>query len=280
MILFSNESAHTLVMGIINITADSFYSFSRVQGIASIADRAAQMLSDGADILDLGAESTRPGSRGASLQHELDSLIPAIEVLHREFPTAAISVDTRKAKVAHEAILAGAAIVNDISGLELQGEASEMMKVLRESDAYYVLMHTKGTPDVMNIAPTYEDFWGELALYFKEKLAMLECAGIAKERIIVDPGIGFGKRNKHNLSILANLPRLKALGQPLLIGASRKGFIGRMLDDAPPEERLESTLAISSLCAWQGVDVVRVHDVKENKRAIRTIEAIKDVQPL
>lgn len=280
MIFFPDESARTLVMGIINITPDSFYSSSRVPDVSSAVKRAEQMLSVGADILDVGAESTRPGSTGTSPQYELDFLIPTVEALHREFPGVPISVDTRKAKVAREAIYAGAAVVNDVSGLRLEEEAPEMLAVLKESSVYYVLMHSKGTPETMNVDPTYEDFWDELTLFFKDKLAMLEYAGVSKERVIFDPGIGFGKRNKHNLSILANLPTLKAFGQPLLIGASRKGFIGRMLDDAPPEERLESTLAISALCAWQGVEIVRVHDVKENKRAVLTIEAIKDVQLL
>ena len=238
------------------------------------------MVRDGADILDMGAESTRPGSQAASLQYELDFLIPAVEAIHKELPDIPISVDTRKAEVARETILAGASIINDVSGLGLKEEAPAMLHVLQSSNVYYVLMHAKGTPDVMNIDPTYDDFWGELTAFFNDKLAMLENAGVAKERIILDPGIAFGKRNKHNLSILANLPRFKKFDLPLLIGASRKGFIGKALDDAPPEDRLESTLAITALCCWQNVDIVRVHDVLQNKRVIRMIEAIKDVEPL
>lgn len=277
---FLEKNTGTLVMGIINLTPDSFYASSRVPDAAAALDRAAAMIMDGADILDIGAESTRPGSHGVSLQYELDFLIPVIEVIHREFPHIPISVDTRKASVADQAISAGASVINDVSGLQLDSESSEMLRALQRSEAYYVLMHTRETPDVMNANTAYEDFWLELMSFFSDKLALLERANIKRERIILDPGIGFAKRSEHNLSILANLPRLKESGSPLLIGASRKGFLGSVLDDAPAEDRLEATLAISALCAWQDVDIIRVHDVPQNKRVVRMIKAIKDAKPL
>lgn len=267
-------------MGIINITRDSFYSSSRVANAAVAVERAAEMIRDGADILDLGAESTRPGSQAVSLRHELDFLIPAVDAIHKEFPNVPISVDTRKAQVANEAISAGASIINDVSGLGLPEEAPALLELLRRSDVYYVLMHTKGTPVVMNAAAVYADFWGELTAFFNDKLALLEGAGVARERIILDPGIGFAKQNIHNLNILANLSRFEPFALPLLIGVSRKGFIGKALGEAPPEDRLESTLAITALCTWQRVDIVRVHDVLQNRRAINMIGAIRDVQPL
>lgn len=273
---FLENNTETLVMGIINLTPDSFYASSRVSNVTAAVDRAAEMVIDGADILDIGAESTRPGSHGVSTEYELNFLIPVIEAVHKEFPHIPISVDTRKASVANKAISAGASVINDVSGLQLDDQVQEMLKVLQDSEVYYVLMHTRGTPDVMNADTLYEDFWRELGSFFSDKLAILENADIDRRRIIVDPGIGFAKQNEHNLSILAGLSKLKETGSPLLIGASRKGFLGKVLGNVPPEERLEGTLAISALCAWQGVDIIRVHDVSQNKRVIRMIKAIKD----
>jgi len=267
-------------MGIINITSDSFYASSRVAGVSEAAERAALMVKEGADMLDIGAESTRPGSRGVSAGHELDALIPVIEAIHNDFPNVPLSADTRRAAAAAEAIRAGASVINDVSGLLLDYEAPAMLKVLADSGAYYVLMHTRGTPDNMNDYAAYEDFWAELLGFFSDKIALLTSAGVAENRIIIDPGLGFAKRSEHNLNILANMPRLRALGRPLLIGASRKAFTGMAAANAPAEDRLESTLAVSALCAWQGADIIRVHDVAANKRVVRMIKAIKDVKPL
>jgi dihydropteroate synthase len=189
-------------------------------------------------------------------------------------------VDTRRAETARLSLEAGADIINDVSGLELPDEAPRMLKLLAETKAPYVLMHTKGTPDVMQISPHYDDFIGELIAFFEEKTALLERAGISRDRIILDPGAGFGKRTNDNINILANISSLRKFGLPLLIGVSRKGFIGRVLARAglesstAPEDCLEGTLAASAVCAMERVEITRVHDVKENRRVVEVVSAI------
>lgn len=272
----SLEFDRTLVMGILNITPDSFYPASRIsKGDAAFA-RAREMIEAGADILDIGAESTRPGSKAATLTVELESVIPLIKTIRREFPGIPLSIDTRKADVAMMAIEAGADIVNDVSGLELPQESERMLGFLGSAKVPYVLTHTQGTPDVMQINPVYDDLLTELLRFFRDKLSLLERSGVVRNRIILDPGIGFGKRYEDNLTILANLGRLRELNQPILIGASRKSFLGKTIGvgGSRPEECLEATLAVSALCAAEHVDIVRVHDVRENKRAVTMTNTI------
>ena len=273
--------ARTLIMGILNVTGDSFYGASRLSGVEESVGAALKMAEDGADILDIGAESTRPGSSAVPSDKEISSLIPVVDAVRRALPDVPISVDTRRAKTAEAAIEAGADIINDVSGLELPDEAPRMLKLLSQTTVPYVLMHTKGTPDVMQISPHYDDFISELMDFFEKKIAFLEKAGISRDRIILDPGIGFGKRTNDNVDILANISALKTFGLPLLIGASRKGFIGRVLkyagleSSAAPEDCLEGTIAVSAVCAMERVEIVRVHDVKENKRAVEVAGAIR-----
>ena len=265
----------TLVMGILNVNDDSFYGASRVATVESAVLRAAEMARQGADIIDIGAESTRPGSHGMAASEELDALVPVVRAVRYELANVPISVDTRKAEVAREAIAAGADIVNDVSGLELPEEAGPMMRVVAESGALYVLMHTKGTPETMQASTHYDDFLGELDAFFAQKLSQLTVAGVNKERIVLDPGVGFGKRLGDNLDILAHIPRLKAYRLPLLIGASRKGFIGRITSAGDAGQRLEGTLATTAVCAYEGVEIVRVHDVAENAKVAAMADAIR-----
>ncbi|MDR2780003.1 MAG: dihydropteroate synthase [Synergistaceae bacterium] len=264
-----------LVMGILNVTNDSFFAESRVAGEKEAIARAVSMARDGADIIDIGAESTRPGSHGVSEEAERGALLPVVRAVRRELPDIPISVDTRKAAVAETALEAGADIINDVSGLELPEEADRMASVTAASGAAYILTHTKGAPDVMQRNPYYDDPLSEIRDFFREKIALLESFGVSRDSLIIDPGIGFGKRVADNLAILANLEKFSVFGLPVLIGASRKGFIGAVggADDGP-ESRLGGTLAITALCALSGVSIVRVHDAAPNRRAADMITAI------
>ena len=280
MRLFEGRSlplGKTLVMGILNITNDSFYASSRVSGESDALARAVLMAGSGADIIDVGAESTRPGSRGVKKEAEADAVISVVRSIRRELPKMPISVDTRHASVASEAIEVGADMINDVSGLEPPGEAEAMTSLAARTGAAYVLTHTKGTPEVMQNAPEYEELIAELLDFFSKKIDILTSGGVARERVIIDPGIGFGKRVSHNMTILANLGKLSALEQPILIGASRKSFIGSVSGGAArndPAERLEGTLAVTSLVTIAGIDIVRVHDVTSNRRAVDMIAEI------
>ena len=276
--LFGNRKlpgGKTLIMGILNVNDDSFYAASRTLSIEDAIARAKAMAEAGADILDIGAESTRPGSAGIAAAEELEALIPVVETIRYEFSNLPISVDTRKARVAKEAIAAGADIVNDVSGLELSEEAGPMMRLVAETGVLYVLMHTKGTPETMQASPNYDDFLGELDAFFENKLKELNEAGVAQDRIVLDPGVGFGKRLNDNLDILAHIPSLKKYGLPLLIGTSRKGFIGRLTGRADAEKRLEGTLATTAICAYEGAEIVRVHDVAENAKVAALADAVR-----
>jgi dihydropteroate synthase len=267
----------TLVMGILNVTNDSFYAQSRAADEQDAVSRALSMANAGADIVDIGAESTRPGSRGIDPETEREALTPVIRAIRRELPVMPISADTRHAVTAAAAIEAGADIVNDVSGLGLPDEAPRMMSLLSETGAAYVLTHTKGTPDVMQRSPVYGDIISEIRAFFEEHIRALESTGVSREKLIIDPGIGFGKRAADNLTLLANVEKFYSFGLPVLVGASRKKFIGNAAggtakDD--PAERLEGTLAITSLCAAAGVNIVRVHDAAANRRTVDMIEAI------
>ncbi|MDR1514126.1 MAG: dihydropteroate synthase [Synergistaceae bacterium] len=284
MLLFGGRSlvfGRTLVMGILNMTADSFYGPSRLSTAGDALERAKLMASDGADIIDIGAESTRPGSQAAPADYEIAALIPAIEAIRSELPQIPISVDTRRAKTARLSLDAGADIINDVSGLDLPDESEEMIKLAAGSGAPYILTHTKGTPDIMQKDVYYENFWEELIDFFGKKLDLLSKSGVSMDRIILDPGVGFGKRRDDNIEIVANMSELKKFGLPVLIGVSRKGFIGRIYQLAGlesqtrPEDCLEGTLAITALCAVDGIDIVRVHDVKENRLVVEVADSIR-----
>jgi dihydropteroate synthase len=265
----------TLVMGILNANDDSFYPASRVSGASAAVARALEMASCGADIVDIGAESTRPGSKGLDERAELSAIVPVVSAVRGALPDIPISVDPRTATAAAESLRAGADIINDVSGLDLAEESDEMASLVAESGAAYVLMHTKGRPETMQISPEYDDFLGELLSFLEDRIKRLELAGVSRERIIIDPGIGFGKRLNDNLDILANLDMMKRFGLPVLIGASRKGFIGSVLGLPDPGDRLFGTAAVSALCADRGVEIVRVHDVLENRRTVDMIDAVR-----
>lgn len=268
-----NLSDHPLVMGIINITPDSFFASSRALDIDECVSRAMKMQEEGMDILDLGAESTRPGSEGVTEDVEMKRLVPVVRALRENGFRLPISVDTTKASVAGSAINAGADMINDISAGRMD---PGIMDVVASAGTPYVCMHMKGTPKTMQKNPRYEDLIGEIISFFEDRIAFAISRGVNLSKIILDPGIGFGKTPEHNLAILKNLESFKVLGRPLLIGHSNKSTIGKILDGATADDRLEGTLAITALCAWEGVSIVRVHDVRENARVIRMICAVKE----
>ncbi|MFN7015720.1 MAG: dihydropteroate synthase [Fimbriimonadales bacterium] len=261
----------TLVMGVLNATPDSFYDGGRYTTLEAALARAEQMLAEGADILDIGGESTRPGSQPVPEEEEIRRVIPLVEAIASRFPEATLSVDTTKSRVAQLALSAGACIVNDISGATFD---PRMLEVTAQAGALIVLMHIKGTPQTMQQNPTYDDVVAEVKATLHAHAQRALQAGIPHERIWLDPGIGFGKTVQHNLQLLRGLPELAALGFPVLVGTSRKSFIGHILGGLPPEERLEGTLATLALAVAWGADIVRVHDVKAAVRTVTVADAI------
>ena len=264
----------TKVMGILNLTADSFHPASRIAGTDELLHRAEGMLRDGADVLDIGAESTRPGASPLGEDAELDRLMPALKALREAFPEAVLSVDTYKGGVALAVAEAGLAdIVNDVGGFELD---PRMLECAARSGLPYVLSHIRGTPSDMQSAPDYDDLLSEMNAYFQRKLAEAEDAGLPRERIMLDPGLGFGKRMRDNLLILRELESLAVFGCPVLIGYSRKKFTGTATETADTEDRLSGTAAVSALIEGR-VQMTRVHDVRENRRALLMARAIREV---
>ena len=262
----------TRVMGIINITSDSFYEKSRKQTTEEILLAAEKMIQDGADILDIGGMSTRPGSDPIAESEEEKRILPAVKGIRENHPDIMISVDTYRANVAQKALDAGADIINDISGLAFD---PNLIEVIAQNRVPYILMHIRGTPKDMQKNPGYTNLIAEMMEYFKEKIDFLVAHHVDEDQILIDPGIGFGKRVEDNLEILQRMEEFKQLQKPVLIAASRKSFIGKVLSLDSPAERLEGTLAVTALCAWKDMDMVRVHDVKENVRIIQMVEAIK-----
>ncbi|HEX7847963.1 MAG TPA: dihydropteroate synthase [Chitinophagaceae bacterium] len=256
-----------LVMGIINVTPDSFYSGSRFANNDELLKKAEQMLKDGADILDIGGQSTRPGSEQLSAGEELERVLPAVESLHRNFPETFISIDTFYSKVATEAVNAGAAIVNDISGGTLD---KEMIGTVSSLKVPYVLMHIKGTPQTMQKEPHYENVTMEVLDFFIAKTADLQRNGI--HDIIIDPGFGFGKTIAHNFELLRNLDLFKMLKRPVLVGISRKSTIYKTLG-ATADEALNGTTVLNTIGLMNGAAILRVHDVKEAKEAVKLFQA-------
>ena len=262
-------SERTLVMGILNVTPDSFSDGGRFLDRATAVAHATLMVDDGADILDVGGESTRPGSAPVSADEELERVHPVIERLAELHPGVPISIDTRKAEVAAEALDAGATIVNDVSG----GADPAMFDVVRDREAAIVLMHMQGDPTTMQEAPHYDDVVGEVHEYLRQRIEAAELAGIDPERIAIDPGIGFGKGLDHNLELMHGVDALLDLGRPVMVGPSRKKFIGTILD-LPEEERVEGTVGAVVWMVARGAHLVRVHDVKVVVRAVRVSDAI------
>jgi dihydropteroate synthase len=264
-------SEKTFIMGILNITPDSFSDGGSFIKADTAVEHAINMVEEGADIIDIGGESTRPGSDAITVSEELERVIPVIEKLSGRIRVP-ISIDTYKAGVAQKAIDAGASIVNDISGLRSD---PDMPGVVSRNEVPVVIMHIKGTPKNMQTNPIYGNLIEEIIEYLGESIAIAEKAGIHDEKIIVDPGIGFGKTFEDNLEIIKELSKFKRLGKPLLIGTSRKAFIGKVLGDAPVGDRVEGTSAAVAISIMNGADIVRVHDVKEMKRVAIVSDAIK-----
>ena len=260
------------IMGIINLSPDSFYPDSRVPSVVAALKTAERMIEEGADYLDVGAESSRPGAKPISEEEELAIILPVIEQLCKNFPIP-VSVDSYKPGVAQKALEKGVSIVNDITGLR----HSEMAAIVAEYDAGVIIMHMQGSPESMQEDVHYDDCVSEIRHFLKQGIDIAEEAGIKPSRIWVDPGIGFGKKAEHNLEILANLESLVSLQKPLLLGVSRKSFIGKILD-LPVDERLEGSLATAVIGVMKGVKVLRVHDVKETYRAVKIASEVMKAQ--
>ena len=265
------EYDHVVVMGILNITPDSFYADSRVCSIDEVIKRAGQMLSDGAEILDIGGESTRPGSDSINPREEIARIVPVVEALRKEYPQSILSIDTYHAETAKATLASGADIINDISAMEYD---EKMIEVVVKNNAPVILMHTRGTPKNMQQNTEYGNVVEEVSKYLKERAEMLRGHNFPKEKIILDPGIGFAKNADQNLKLMQGLSEMTGSEYPVLLAASRKSTIGKVLGDIPPEARLAGTIATSCQAVYAGANMVRVHDVKENIQAIRMLEAI------
>jgi dihydropteroate synthase len=264
------ERDRVLLMGVINVTPDSFFPASRVLSPRLAVECAQRMVEDGADILDIGGESTRPGAASVSVDEELERVLPVIEKIHSECDVV-LSVDTTKADVAREALACGATIVNDTSALQAD---PDMAPLVAARSAYVVLMHMQGTPRTMQQAPHYDDVTAEVFEALRVRVQEATHCGIPRERIFIDPGIGFGKRLEHNLALLRNTDRFAATGLPVVVGVSRKSFLGDLLG-LPAAERLEGTLAAQAVAVALGADILRVHDVKEGRRAADTARRLR-----
>ncbi|MFA6900673.1 MAG: dihydropteroate synthase [Desulfurivibrionaceae bacterium] len=263
-------SSRPLVMGILNVTPDSFSDGGCFTQEKALSSQIKTMLKNGADLLDVGGESTRPYAEPVAEHADLRRVLPAIaciRALHRSIP---ISIDTTKAEVAHQALNAGADIINDVSALRFD---PEMIRIAITHEAPVILMHMRKTPKDMQDEPVYDDLIQEITDFLDERISWARQQGLAQERIIVDPGLGFGKTVAHNLTILKNLHAFKKLGYPLLIGHSRKAFIGKLLA-LEAQDRDPATAIISAYCATQGADILRVHDVEKTIQAVRLHEAI------
>jgi dihydropteroate synthase len=263
------------IMGVLNATPDSFYAGSRAGAGGEATARACALLDEGAQLLDLGAESTRPGALPVTETEELNRLLPVVEGVLAERPEALLSIDTRKARVAHTLLRRGASLINDISALRAD---PEMAGVVAEAQCPVILMHMQGTPEMMQRDPRYSDVVIEVKGFLEERLAAAVKAGVPERRILLDPGIGFGKTLEHNVTLLRRLSELAALGRPLLVGLSRKAFLGRLASSSdqplPAEDRLEGTLAANLWATLQGAQGLRVHDVAATLRSLRVWQAL------
>ncbi len=259
------------IMGVLNVTPDSFSDSGKYYEFHAAVDHAFRMRDDGADIIDIGGESTRPGAEPVAADLEIDRICPVIEAIRKDIGVP-ISVDTYKSRVAEAALAAGASMVNDISGLTFD---ADMARVAAGRGASVVISHIKGNPKTMQVDPRYDDLMGEIAGFLAASAGIALTAGIPKERIILDPGIGFGKSMEDNYRIINNISVLKTLGYPVLIGLSRKSLIGKLYDD--DSDRLPATIALNAAAALNGADIIRVHDVREHRLAMAGIDALRKV---
>jgi dihydropteroate synthase len=260
----------TLVMGIVNVTSDSFSDGAMLASADDAVAHGARLVDEGADLVDVGGESTRPGSDPIEADEELLRVVPVIEGLVKARPGTPLSVDTRKPEVASAALDAGASVVNDIAG----GRNSALLETVSRTGAGVVLMHMLGEPKTMQDDPRYDDVVAEVHEFLRERIEAAVFAGIPEERICIDPGIGFGKTLDHNLALLRAVPALRMLGAAVMVGASRKGFIGTLTGVEDPAARLEGSLAVAVLAAAHGADLVRVHDVEATVRALKVADAV------
>lgn len=262
----------TCVMGILNVTPDSFSDGGSYDGIEEAVKRAKEMVEEGATIIDIGGESSRPGAEFVDEEKELERVLPVIKRLSKEVDVI-ISIDTYKASVAKAAIEAGAHIINDITGFK--GD-SNMAQIAAKLDVPCILMHMRGTPKNMQKKIEYKDVVEDVIAELNESIEIALEAGVKDDNIILDPGIGFAKAFEHNLKLLKGIKKIEAMGYPLLVGASRKRFIGDILE-VTVDERVEGSLAVAVMCAWEDVAILRVHDVLETSRALKVVDAIKRV---
>jgi len=273
-----------LVMGVLNVTPDSFYDGGRHLSASAAIEHAFKLLEDGADILDIGGESTRPGAEPVPLKDELRRVLPVIEKVapqlkrhkraaakRREWGHPLISIDTYKTGVAKEALAAGAHVINDVSGCRAD---KKMPALLSSSKCGYILMHILGTPRTMQANPTYKNVLSEIFGYLDDGIGRLTSAGVAPERVAMDPGIGFGKRVEDNLRIIRHIEYFRSLGRPIVVGASRKSFIGKVTGEEA-EKRLAGSLTVAACLALAGVDVIRTHDVKETRDVLTMVAALR-----
>ena len=259
-----------LLMGIVNVTPDSFSDGGSFLDPLAACKQGLKLVEEGADILDIGGESTRPGSHSVPLEEEIQRVIPVIQRLRQE-TKALISIDTNKAAVAQAAMDAGADIINDITGL--RGDEN-MPSVVSQSGAGVIIMHMKGTPRTMQDAPAYQDIMSEIGDFFRQSVALALSSGIDPMSIALDPGIGFGKTPEHNRQLLAGIGSFAKTGHPILVGASRKSFLGWLAGSSAMEDRFWPGVATTSLCRERGAKIFRVHDVKPHHDALRMTEAI------
>jgi dihydropteroate synthase len=263
-------SRSPLLMGIVNVTPDSFSDGGSCLDPGAAVERALQLVAHGAGLIDVGAESSRPGAAAVPAGEELRRLLPVLRALRPQVRVP-LSVDTSKAAVAEAALDAGADLVNDISGLRFD---PRMVPLVAARRCGVVLMHMQGEPRTMQVAPHYDDVVAEVAGWLELRFGELTAAGIDAQRVLLDPGIGFGKRFEDNLALLQNLHRLRAGGRPLLVGASRKAFLGQLLGEPVPERRIEGDLAIAAWCHAAQVEVLRVHDVRSARRLLCVLDAL------
>jgi dihydropteroate synthase len=263
-------SRQGLIMGVLNITPDSFSDGGNFFDAENAVEHGRRMIAEGARIVDVGGESTRPGAEAVAAEEELRRVIPVIEQLRRRGEVI-ISIDTSKAEVARAAIQAGASIVNDVTGG--RGD-EEMMPLIAETKSAFIIMHMQGIPQTMQTAPQYTNVVSEVFDFFRQQYTRAIVYNIDPMAIAFDPGIGFGKTLEHNLELLAQLERLRAFDRPIVIGVSRKSFLGKLINSAQISDRLAPAVALTSLLRTRGADVLRVHDVKENINALKVTEAI------
>lgn len=256
-------------MGILNVTPDSFSDGGRYEQLDRALDRAWEMVDEGAAILDVGGESTRPGAIAVSIEEEIKRVVPVVNRLAAKLPIP-LSVDTRHTEVMRRALEEGASMINDVNALRDEGA----IEVVAENDAAVCLMHMKGDPRTMQKAPEYKNVVDEVENFLLERAELCEQSGIAADRIALDPGFGFGKKVKHNLRLMRSLPRLTAMGYPILVGVSRKSFIGELMGGVPAEARLQGSVAAALYAAQSGARLIRVHDVRATREALDVFWAL------